>query len=94
MILYIYANMNTAGEFFSWPCFDKITPEEMAKDYVQQVVSLPQDALKRLKECDLYCLGKFDNVSGEIIPEKTFILHCGEVCSRFIKEDKKDEVSA
>lgn len=95
MILHIYANLNCEGEFFSAPMFEKVTPEEMSKDYVQIVAGLDQSYLKRLKVCDLYCLGSFDNVSGEIVPEKTFLLHCGDVCSRFIKDvDKKDEVSA
>lgn len=95
MILHIYANMNVVGEFFSSPVVEKITPEEMLKDYCQIVCGLPQDVLQRLKECDLYCLGTYDNVSGEIVPEKTFLLHCGEVCSRYIKEEvKKEEASA
>lgn len=95
MILHIYANMNVEGEFFSSPIVEKITPEEMVKDYAQIVCGLSRDALLRLKECDLYCLGYFDNVSGQIVPEKTFLLHCGEVCSRFIKDEvKKEEVSA
>lgn len=95
MILHIYANMNVVGEFFSSPIVEKVTPEEMIKDYAQVVCGLPQDTLQRLKECDLYCLGTYDNVSGEIVPKKTFLLHCGEVCSRFIKDEvKKDKVSA
>lgn len=94
MKLYIFANLNVIGEFFSSPIIEKITPEEMVKDYAQVVCGLPQETLARLKECDLYCLGSYDNVSGEIVPKKEFLLHCGEVCSRFIKEEKKDEVSA
>lgn len=94
MILHIYANMNVVGEFFSTPIVERVTPEEMIKDYVQVVSGLPQEALMKLKECDLYCLGSYDNVSGVIVPKKTFLLHCGEVCSRFLKEEKKDEVAA
>lgn len=95
MKLYIFANLNVLGEFFSTPMVEKITPEEMIKDYVQVVAGCSKDILEKLKECDLYCLGSFDNVSGEIVPKKEFLLHCGEVCSRFIKEEKKtDEVSA
>lgn len=93
MILHIYVNFNVVGDFFSSPIVEKVTPEEMTKDYVQIISGLPQDALIKLKECDLYCLGTYDNVSGEIIPEKRFLLHCGEVCSRFLKEEKKEEVS-
>lgn len=95
MILHIYANYNKLGDFFSSPIIEKITPEEMVKDYAQIVCGLSSEYLKRLSECSLYCLGTFDNVSGEIVPEKTFLLHCNEVCSRFLKEEvKKEEVKS
>ena len=99
MKLYIYANLNVLGGFFGSVITERVEPEEMKQDYVQVVCGLPQEDLLRLKECDLYCLGSFDNVSGEIIPEKTFLLHCGEVTSRFIKvpeevkEDGKEQAS-
>lgn len=95
MILHIYANFNVVGEFFSSPIVEKITPEEISKDYGQMISGLDQVTLKKLSECDLYCLGSYDNVSGDIVPKKEFLLHCGEVASRFIKSDeKKEEVSA
>ena len=96
MILHIYVNYNVLGDFFSSPIVEKITPEEMSKDYAQILAGLDKETLKRLKECDLYCLGTYDNVSGEIVPKKDFILHCGDVASRYLKvdEEKKDEVSA
>ena len=95
MILHIYVNYNVLGDFFSSPIVEKITPEEMSKDYAQMICGLDQDVLKKLKECDLYCLGTFDNVSGEIVPKKDFILHCGDAASRFLKDEvKKEEVSA
>ena len=91
MMLYIYANLNIEGGFFGSVITERIEPEELKENYVQLVVGLDQTSLLRLKECDLYCLGKFDNVSGEIIPEKQFLLHCGEVVSRFIKTDEVKE---
>lgn len=95
MILHIYANFNNEGEFFGQEVFEHIDPDEMIENYAQIISGLPKVALERLKSCDLYCLGSFDNVSGQIVPEKTFLLHCGEVCSRYLKEDvKKEEVSA
>lgn len=95
MILHIYVNYNVLGDFFSTPIVEKITPEEIAKDYVQMIAGLDQDTLKKLKECDLYCLGTYDNVSGQIVPSKDFILHCGDAVSHYLKEDvKKEEASA
>ena len=97
MKLWIYANFNVLAGFFGPSIQEKIDPEEMTKDYAQIVCGLPKESLERLKECDLYCLGTIDNVTGEIIPEKQFLLHCGEVTSKFLKvesEEKKDEVSA
>ena len=85
MKLYIYANLNVLGGFFGSMITERVEPDEMIKDYAQIVCGLPQEALHNLKECDLYCLGSFDNVSGEIVPEKQFLLHCGEVVERFIK---------
>jgi len=91
MKYYFYTNYNVLGGFFiPGVICEKISPEEMKDAYVQVVAGLPQDALIALKECDLYCLGSFDNVSGEVIPEKTFILHCGDVTSRFIKEEVEE----
>lgn len=86
MKLYIYANLNVLGGFFGSVITERVEPEEIKQDYAQVVAGLPQDALISLRECDLYCLGSFDNVSGEIVPEKQFLLHCGEVVNRFIKE--------
>lgn len=93
MILHIYANFNCLGEFFGTPLMEKITPEEMSKDYGQIVSGLDSKLLIKLKECDLFYLGSFDNVSGIITPKKEFLLHCGEVVSRYISGEKK-EVSA
>ena len=84
MILHIYANFNTLGSFFSTPVVEKITPEEMVKDYGQIVCGLDQASLNRLKECDLYYLGSYDNVSGKIEPKVDFLLHCGDICNKFI----------
>lgn len=91
MMLYIYANLNVLGGFFGSVITERVEPDELKQDYVQVVAGLPQEALHQLKECDLYCLGRFDNVSGEIIPEKTFILHCAEVVNRFIKVPEESE---
>ena len=95
MMLHIYANYNVIGDFFSSPIVEKITPEEMLKDYAQIVCGLSEDYLLKLKECDLYYLGSYDNVSGAIEPNKQFLLHCSDVCSRYLKNvDKKEEVTA
>lgn len=92
MKYHFYANFNVLGGFFvPGVVTEKVDPEEMKDAYVQVVAGLPQEALLALKECDLYCLGSFDNVSGEIVPDKQFILHCGEVTSRFIKCDEVKE---
>lgn len=93
MKLYMYANYNQLAGFFGSIICERIEPEEMQKDYAQIVCGLDEKSKLMLRECDLYCLGSFDNVTGEVIPEKTFLLHCGEVVSRFLKieEEKKDE---
>lgn len=86
MKLYIYANFNVLAGFFGPSIQERIEPEEMKKDYVQVVAGLDEKSLNMLKECDFYCLGSIDNVTGEIVPEKQFLLHCGEVVERFLKE--------
>ena len=93
MKLYIYANFNVLAGFFGPSVQERIEPEEMVKDYAQIVSGLDERALARLQECDLYCLGIIDNVTGEIVPEKQFLLHCGEVVKRFMKsEEVKEDV--
>lgn len=84
MKLYIYANFNVLGNFYSTPIAEKITPEEMQKDYIQIVAGLDPDTLNRLKECDLYCLGEYDNITGVIVPKVDFILHCSDACNKFL----------
>lgn len=91
MKLYIYANFNVLGGFFGSMITERIEPDEMIKDYGQIVCNLPQDSLLSLKECDLFCLGTYDNVTGVIEPAKQFLLHCGEVVDRFIKKPEKVE---
>ena len=86
MILHVYANYNVPAGFFGPFIIERIEPEEMIKDYAQIICNYDKKTLKMLSELDLYYFGKFDNVSGEFTPEKTFLLHCGEVASRFIKE--------
>lgn len=92
MKLYIYANYNQLAGFFGSVITERIEPQEMVKDYAQIVCGLEKKYLEGLKECDLYCLGSFDNVTGEILPEKSFLLHCGEVVSRFIKQESEEKV--
>lgn len=92
MRLFIYANYNVLAGFFGPAIQERIEPDEMIKDYAQIVCGLEEKSLNSLKECDLYCLGSIDNVTGEIIPEKQFLLHCGEVASKFLKEEVKEDV--
>lgn len=91
MKLYIYANFNNLGGFFGQFATERIEPQEMVENYAQVVCGLDKEYLFKLKECDLYCLGSFDNVTGEIIPEKSFLLHCGEVASRILGNSKDEE---
>lgn len=91
MKLYLYANYNALAGFFGPMMSERIEPDEIVKDYTQIICGLEQEQLKSLSECDLYCLGTIDNVTGEILPEKTFLLHCGEVASRFIKSEEVKE---
>lgn len=90
MMLHIYANFNVLGGFFGSPIIDHIEPEEITKDYAQVICGLSQEALAALNECDLYCLGSIDNVTGEVVPEKTFLLHCSDFVGRFIKKPQED----
>ena len=91
MMLHIYANFNVLGGFFGSPIIDHIEPEEMQKDYAQVICGLSQDVLAHLSECDLYCLGSIDNVTGEVVPEKQFLLHCSDFTSRFLKKSEDVE---
>lgn len=90
MTLYVYANYNVLAGFFGSFVCERIEPDEMVKDYGQIISGIDVEGLKKLKECDLYCMGKFDNVSGELVPEKTFLLHCGEIAERFLKGEDED----
>lgn len=92
MKLYLYANYNVLAGFFGPMMGERIEPGEMVKDYAQILVGLKKEQLESLKECDLYCLGSIDNVTGEIVPEKRFLLHCGEVASRFLSTEVKEDV--
>lgn len=81
---YIYANYNRLGDFYCGMMFDQTNPDDMKVSYRQIVCNLDEKALSFLKECELYYLGEFDNVTGEIIAKKEFMLNCGDVIDQVL----------
>lgn len=80
MKLFVYAYYNQLGGFFGQPFVDKNEPGDMAQELKQALICLKDDkTLDHLKEEDLFKLGVYDNITGDIIYEKEFVCHCSDI---------------
>lgn len=97
MKLKIYCYENKLGAFFGKPFYDVLSGNDFLDQYKQVLFGADEETLKSLLEDNLYCLGEFDNITGEILPQKDFICSLGEVASEVlakkfgVKEDGNKE---
>ena len=92
MKIYCYSNYDVLGDFYSPIFCDQIKPEDLKTAYWQMLFNYNDDTLNKLKNHDLYLIAEFDNITGEIISKKDFLLHIDEVINvvkikRGLKED-------
>ena len=86
MIKYCFAYFNKLGDFFGQPFFTD-HKDEFPAILKQNLFAAEKETLESLKEDDLYYLGSFDNVTGEIKAEKTFIASMsGDVAEVLLKK--------
>lgn len=91
MKMYLYSYFNTEGSFHG-PIFTLGSKrEDIEKDYVQGLVSMSTDALRSLCKDDLYYMGCFDNITGELVPVKEFVLHVSDIASSLIAKRELEE---
>lgn len=84
MKLNVYCYYNTLGGFFGKPFLEVIAPEDFVAQLTQSMYGAKEDVLESLKEDDLYCLGVFDNVTGELVSSKEFLVHVGEIANKVL----------
>ena len=70
---------NNLGGFFGEPVTVLFEPKTYCELVKQSVCSQDAKDHAKLKECDLYLLGTFDNISGELISCKEFVSHCSDL---------------
>ena len=84
MIKYLYSLYNRMGGFYENPMADLVEPKDYAQYMAQSLVYADVPALTRYKECDLVCLGSFDNKTGVINSNVEVLCSLEHVCSDLI----------
>lgn len=91
MTKYLYSLYNRLGAFYEIPMADIVEPKDYAQYMSQSLVYADIPALTRYKECDLVCLGSYDNKTGEIVAAKEVLCSLEQVCSDLINSKKLKE---
>lgn len=78
MKLNVYCFFNNFGGFFGKPFLEVIEPDKYVEQFKQSLFGASVEVLESLKEDDLYFLGTFDNVTGELESNKEFLIHLSE----------------
>lgn len=81
---YLYAYRNKLGGFFGNVFTDDHEPAVYAESLQQSMFGATIEQLGALCEDELYCLGTYDNLSGIVIAENTFILDVSAIVARLV----------
>lgn len=89
---YIYAYFNTLGGFFGKPFVEDLPSEEFIHGFYQGLYGADLATLNSIKEDDLYLIGKFNNVTGDIVSCKECIAHLCDIATTIISKKFPSEV--
>lgn len=84
MIKFIYGYYNKLGEFFGVPFYEDHSEKEMPSVIRQALFNAKEADILSFKECELYCLGTFDNETGVFETKKEFIMNCASVAEEVL----------
>lgn len=75
MILYLYASRNKkSGQFGKQVTCELYEKDQISQLYAASVKEASENDKVYLRELEVYCLGLLNTETGDIKPEKTFIL--------------------
>lgn len=94
MNFYIYGFKNRLLGQFDRPVAETVEPKDYTDNISMGLVAASTEALARTKEFDVYCLGKVDVKSGELIPCCDFVCSLEPICIRLIEHKEKKDVGA
>lgn len=94
MNYYIYGFKNRLLGQFDRPVAELVEPKDYAENISMGLVSASTEALARTKEFDVYCLGKVDVKTGELISSCDFVCSLEPICLRIIEHKEKSDVGA
>lgn len=86
----IYAVRNKRVGAFELPNFSDSDQKSFAFQLQKQIILDPEGAAKvHLDECELYCLGDYDQEKGKLAPfaDPEYLLDLGDIYERRIKEN-------
>lgn len=86
----IYAVRNKRVGAFELPTFSDSDQKAFAFQLQKQIILDPENAKKfHFDECELYCLGDYDQEKGRISPltDPEFLLDLGDIYERRIKDN-------
>lgn len=91
MITYLYCSRNKkSGQFGKINC-EIYTKDQIAQLYAASVKEASDDHKVYLRELEVYCLGSLDTETGDIKPERTFILDVATLLPGGVNDVGKEE---
>lgn len=91
MILTVYVLKNRLSGIFERPFAEPYSIKEYPDLLAQSLAMADIDSLNRHKEFDVFCVGSFDNKSGELktLGSPEFILSLEQLCEGYILAKSK-----
>lgn len=93
MIKHLYCLRNRLGGFYENPMADIVEPKDFFQYFLQSAVYADKVTLSRWKECEIVCLGSFDNKTGVIESSVDVLGDLDAVCSDLITHIELKEAS-
>lgn len=87
---HLYTYYNKKADFFIPPFVRDNDPQEQVEEIKHSLPYVKDNEAIELQDCDLYHLGTFDTITGEIVPAKTFIMPIGSELRRIIESRSSD----
>lgn len=93
MTSYLYCSRNKKSGQFGKINSEIYTKEQIGQLYAASVKEASENDKIYLRELELYCLGTLDTESGEIMPEKSFVLDVATLVPGGVNDVGKEEVT-
>ena len=74
MIMYLYASKNKKSGQFGKLTTELYTKDQISQLYATSVKEAAENERVYLRELEVFCLGQLNTETGEIVPERTFVL--------------------